>query len=173
MSLTDKQSHLIDRAKNDYLEQDAIEQGTQLVKEQLSIDQRIRINFTQSELDKMRDLKLSLNLSQETLVESAIQYVYYCFADNLESLNPIIEDHAKIYNTELEQLKPEGLPRKERDKFVTKIQLSLPIADKLEKMVMEDRINECIFTGVNLLHENLIEKIEVTRQKKQNGLSSY
>jgi hypothetical protein len=91
------------------------------------------INFTQSELTKMQELISGLNLSQETLLESAIQYVYFRFNSDQENIKKIIEEYSQKYKSELEKIKLEELSRKDRDKFTTKIKLSEPIADKVKK----------------------------------------
>ncbi len=132
MSLNNKSlSHI---EENDFLVQEAINEGIELAEKTDESNQHIIINFTRSELQKMQYLISSLNLSQATLLESAIQYVYFLF-DNYGRANitKIIEDDSQRYNIELKQIKSENLSRKDSDKFSTKIKLSDPIADKLKK----------------------------------------
>jgi hypothetical protein len=152
--------------ENDFLVQDAINQGIELAEKTPESNQKMAINFTQSELTKMQELISGLNLSQETLLESAIQYVYFRFNSDQENIKKIIEEYSQKYKSELEKIKLEELSRKDRDKFTTKIKLSEPIADKVKKIEMIDKINECIFTGVNLLYQQLIENFKIVQQQK-------
>ncbi len=152
--------------KNDFLVQEAINEGTELAKKISESNQDIIVNFTRSELQQIQDLISSLNLSQGTLLESAIQYVYFRFNSDQENIKKIIEDDSQRYQSELEEIKSEKLSRKDSDKFSTKIKLSAPIADTVEKIDMIDKINECIFTGVNLLYQQLIEKFKIVQKQK-------
>lgn len=164
MSLNNKT--LTHTEENDFLAQNAINEGIELAQKTPESNQQMIINFTQSELTKMQDLISSLNLSQATLLESAIQYVYFRFNSDQESIKKIIEDDSQKYKSELETIKLEELSRKDKDKFTTKIKLSEPIADKVKKIEMIDKINECIFTGVNLLYQQLIEKFKIVQKQK-------
>jgi hypothetical protein len=164
MSLNNKSlSHI---EENNFLVQEAINEGIELAEKTDESNQHIIINFTRSELQKMQDLISSLNLSQATLLESAIQYVYFRFNSDQENITKVIEYDSQRYNIELEQIKSEKLSRKDSDKFSTKIKLSDPIADKVKKIDMIDKINECIFTGVNLLYQQLIENFKLVPKQK-------
>lgn len=165
MSLNKNSCHI---EGNDFLVREAINEGTELAEKtsESNHNEQIIVNFTRSELQKMQDLISSLNLSQATLLESAIQYVYFRFASDQENTKKIIEDDSQKYNMELEQIKLEQLSRKDSDKFSIKIKLSDPIADKVEKINMIHKINECIFTGVNLLYQQLIENFKLVPKQK-------
>lgn len=152
--------------ENDFLAQNAINEGIELAQTTPESNQQMIVNFTQSELTKMQELISGLNLSQETLLESAIQYVYFRFSSDQESIKKIIEDDSQTYKSELEKIKSEELSRKDSDKFTTKIKLSEPITDKVKKIEMIDKINECIFTGVNLLYQQLIENFKIVQKQK-------
>lgn len=146
--------------ENNFLVQDAIDEGMKLAEKVSESNQQVTVNFTRSELEKMEELISSLNLSQTTLLESAIGYIYRLFSFDQKAIKKIIEDDSQTYKVELEKIKLEKLPRKESDKFTTKIELSVPIANQVKEIGMIDKVSECIFTGVNLLYKQLIEDVK-------------
>lgn len=137
----------------DYLIEEAINSGSQLTENKQT---KYIIRYTNSELDKIVKLSMILGLSKAILLESAISYLYFNFINDKENTQKIIDNQTAQYINELEKIDINTLSRKERDRIQGKITLSPEIFLYLDGLTMNEKINEAIFIGINLLHERLI-----------------
>ncbi|TAF10120.1 MAG: hypothetical protein EAZ77_04000 [Nostocales cyanobacterium] len=155
----------------DFLVDNAIENGIKKVEEEKqeiqNLDLDIELRYTNSELEKIRKLTSILRLGKELFLESAISYVHFLFSEHKESIQKIIDEESEKYQAELKQISPiENMSKKDRDRFSGKIRLSPETSNKIEQLDMKDRINECLFVGINLLYKQLVGEFKSVNQEK-------
>ncbi|MTJ30221.1 hypothetical protein [Aphanizomenon sp. UHCC 0183] len=153
----------------DFLADNAIQNGIKKVEEEKQEIQNldIELRYTNSELEKIQKLTAILRLAKELFLESVINYVYFLFSEHKESIQKIIDEESENYQAELKQITPiENMSRKDRDRFSGKIRLSPETSDKIEQLDMKDRINECLFVGINLLYKQLVGEFKTVNQEK-------
>ncbi|MDH6100151.1 hypothetical protein NWP21_15150 [Anabaenopsis sp. FSS-46] len=143
------------KKKDDYLAEHAINHGIKLKETE---QEESVIKYTNSELDKIQKLTDILALSKEAFMESAISYLHFRFTSDKENTQKTIHHQTAQYQHELKKIDIEhNIPPKERDRLKGKIKLSPETSQKLDELNMKGKINECLFTGINLLYEQLID----------------
>jgi hypothetical protein len=165
MSIEDK----LTTPSKDFLADNAIQNGIKEVEEEKQEIQNldIELRYTDSELEKIRKLTAILRLGKELFLESVISYVHFLFSEHKESIQKIIDEESENYQAELKQITPiEKMSKKDRDRFSGKIRLSPETSDKIEQLNMKDRINECLFVGINLLYKQLVGEFKTVNQEK-------
>ncbi len=165
MSIEDK----LTTPSKDFLTDNAIQNGIKKVEEEKQETQNldIELRYTNSELEKIRKLTAILRLGKELFLESVISYVHFLFSEHKESIQKIIDEESENYQAELKQITPiEKMSKKDRDRFSGKIRLSPETSDKIEQLNMKDRINECLFVGINLLYKQLVGEFKTVNQEK-------
>jgi len=165
MSIEDK----LTTPSKDFLADNAIQNGIKKVEEEKQETQNldIELRYTDSELEKIRKLTAILRLGKELFLESVISYVHFLFSEHKESIQKIIDEESENYQAELKQITPiEKMSKKDRDRFSGKIRLSPETSDKIEQLNMKDRINECLFVGINLLYKQLVGEFKTVNQEK-------
>lgn len=165
MSIEDK----LTTPSKDFLADNAIQNGIKKVEEEKQEIQNldIELRYTDSELEKIRKLTAILRLGKELFLESVISYVHFLFSEHKESIQKIIDEESENYQAELKQITPiEKMSKKDRDRFSGKIRLSPETSDKIEQLNMKDRINECLFVGINLLYKQLVVEFKTVNQEK-------
>jgi Fe2+ transport system protein B len=165
MSIEDK----LTTPSKDFLADNAIQNGIKKVEEEKQEIQNldIELRYTNSELEKIRKLTAILRLGKELFLESVISYVHFLFSEHKESIQKIIDEESENYQAELKQITPiEKMSKKDRDRFSGKIRLSPETSDKIEQLNMKDRINECLFVGINLLYKQLVGEFKTVNQEK-------
>jgi len=165
MSIEDK----LTTPSKDFLADNAIQNGIKKVEEEKQEIQNldIELRYTDSELEKIRKLTAILRLGKELFLESVISYVHFLFSEHKESIQKIIDEESENYQAELKQITPiEKMSKKDRDRFSGKIRLSPETSDKIEQLNMKDRINECLFVGINLLYKQLVGEFKTVNQEK-------
>ena len=158
----------------DFLADNAIQNGIKKVEEEKQEIQNldIELRYTNSELEKIQKLTAILRLAKELFLESVINYVYFLFSEHKESIQKIIDEESENYQAELKQITPiENMSRKDRDRFSGKIRLSPETSDKIEQLDMKDRINECLFVGINLLYIQLVGVFNTVNHEKLKWFS--
>ncbi|WP_027401179.1 hypothetical protein [Aphanizomenon flos-aquae] len=167
MSIEDK----LTAPSKDFLADNAIQNGIREVEEEKqenqNLDWDIELRYTNSELEKIRKLTSILRLGKELFLESVISYVHFLFSEHKESIQKIIDEESENYQAELKQITPiENMSTKDRDRFSGKIRLSPETSDKIEQLDMKNRINECLFVGINLLYKQLVGEFKTVNQEK-------
>ena len=165
MSIEDK----LTTPSKDFLADNAIQNGIKKVEEEKQEIQNldIELRYTNSELKKIGKLTAILRLEKELFLESVISYVHFLFSEHKESIQKIIDEESENYQAELKQITPiEKMSKKDRDRFSGKIRLSPETSDKIEQLNMKDRINECLFVGINLLYKQLVGEFKTVNQEK-------
>ena len=142
------------KKKDDYLAEHAINHGIKLKETE---QEEYVIKYTNSELDKIQKLTKILRLSKEAFMESAISYLHSRFTSDKENTQKTIHHQTAQYQHELKEIDIKNIPPKERDRLKGKIKLSPETSQKLDELNMKEKINECLFTGINLLYERLID----------------
>ncbi|MBO1057884.1 MAG: hypothetical protein HEQ27_15725 [Dolichospermum sp. JUN01] len=151
----------------DYLADNAINNGTKKVEEETKEPQYITLTYTNSEIEKIRELTSVLRLSKELFLETAISYLHFCFFEQKESIEKIINEESEKYKAESKQISVvDNMPKKEIDRLSGKIKLSPEISNKVEELNMRDKINECLFIGINLLYKQLIGDLKTVNEEK-------
>jgi hypothetical protein len=158
-------------ASKDFLADNAIQNGIKKVEEEKqesqNLDLDIELRYTDSELKKIGKLTAILRLEKELFLESVISYVHFLFSEHKESIQKIIDKESENYQAELKQITPiEKMSNKDRDRFSRKIRLSPETSNKIEQLDMKDRINECLFVGINLLYKQLVAEFKTVNQEK-------
>ncbi|MEA5618896.1 hypothetical protein VB711_13760 [Cronbergia sp. UHCC 0137] len=149
----------------DYIAQKAIDDGTEKLEEDVKKKESIELRFTDSELIKIQQLISILTLSKELFLESAISYVHFHFSNDKEKTEKIINDESRKYEAESQQIDLNGkISPKDRDRLYGKIKLSPETSSKIEELNMKDKINQCLFTGINLLYKQLIEEVKTAKE---------
>ncbi len=145
-----------DRYRNDQLLQNAIEEGDRKVNRE---EPKISYNLTPSQLSKIQKLAEALRTSTGNLPNSAISYFHYLNKRaNSEDWENKIDREIRDYQQELKEVEKKiTSSKKERHKYSKEFIPSPDISKKLEELDMTDRVGECIFVGINLMHKNLIE----------------
>ncbi|MBE9230184.1 hypothetical protein IQ231_00345 [Cuspidothrix issatschenkoi LEGE 03284] len=151
----------------DFLVENAIKHGTQKIEEENEKELYINLRYTNSELEKIKELTSVLRLSKELFIETAISYLYFRFSENQDSIKKIISEETEKYKSEFQEISIAGnKSRREIDRLYGKIKLSPEISHKVEQLNMKDNINECLFTGINLLYKQLIGDFKIVNQQK-------
>lgn len=70
----------------DFLVENAIKHGTQKIEEENEKELYINLRYTNSELEKIKELTSVLRLSKELFIETAISYLYFRFSENQDSI---------------------------------------------------------------------------------------
>lgn len=162
MSVENKKNHQTE----DFLVENAMKNGTQKIEEDHVEKQYITLRYTNSELDKIKELTSVLRLSKELFIETAISYLYFRFSENKDSIQKIISEETEKFKSEFQEISFSSKSRKELDRLSGKIKLSPEISHKVEQLNMKDNINECLFTGINLLYQQLIGDFKTVNQQK-------
>jgi hypothetical protein len=151
------------KKKDDYLAEQAINDGTKLKETE---HEEYIIKYTNSELDKIQKLTKILRLSKEAFMESAISYLHFRFTSDQENTQKTIHHQTAKYMDESKKIDIEhNIPPKERDRLKGKIKLSPETSQKLDELNMKEKINECLFTGINLLYEQLIDNLKPAKSE--------
>jgi hypothetical protein len=150
------------KKKDDYLAEYAINHGIKLKETE---QEESVIKYTNSELDKIQKLTDILALSKEAFMESAISYLHSRFTSDKENTQNTIHHQTAQYQHELKEIDIENIPPKERDRLKGKIKLSPETSQKLDELNMKEKINECLFTGINLLYEQLIDNLKPAKSE--------
>lgn len=105
--------------------------------------EKMRLEFTESEAAMLKRLTSCLALSVGTIIESAINYVYF---------------YTKSRGLEVEQLVEYSHVAKP---FAFEVSLAAQTTHKLNELGMNHHINECVVTGIHLLYNQLIEEVGI------------
>ena len=143
----------INNKESEFLTEYAITAGIQAIEPEDK--EEYVIKYTNSELDKIQELTGILRLSKETLLESAISYLHFSFTNDQENTQKAIDRQTTEYIDELEKIDIDTLSPKDQDRLKGKIKLSPEASKNLDELNMKENINECLFTGISLLHEKL------------------
>lgn len=158
-------------SNEDYLEKQAINDGIKNLEQESEQAQTRKIKLTTVELQKIQELTSRLRLAKESCLESAINYLHSRFSDSKEDIQKLINEESINYETELRQINSNNLSAKERDQLFTKIRFSPETDKKIEELDMIDKIEQCLYTGINLLYRLLIEPYKAENSENKNGLS--
>lgn len=146
-------NHSQKKQSDDFLVEQAITEGRRQADEMTS-EPEVTLEFNDEQSNMLGELTSALTLSGETLLESAISYVYYKYKKN--------PNFAKIGENSQQDTKDFSKTQhsrenfsKQRKKLKRKLTLSAIIFHKLEEMNMTEKINECVVVGINLLYEQL------------------
>ena len=142
----------------DFQVEQAIAEGIRQANE-VEPDLEITLEFTDYQQKMLNELTSALALSVESLLESAISYVYFYRED--KNLLKKIEEYSKHPNHDNKEAeestdKIEVSPKRYNSR-PKKLALALETSHKLEKLGIKDKINECVIIGINLLYERLIK----------------
>lgn len=132
-----------------FLVEQAIAEGIRQVAE-FEPEQEIAIELNRQLGEKIIELTSVLTLSTEILLESAISYFHYQYKKN-----PDFAQKWQNYYHQIINQSNLDLQKKDRT-VVKKITLAAEILYKLEEMHLSDNIQECVYVGIHLLHNKLI-----------------
>lgn len=145
---------------HDFLVEQAIAEGKRQAAE-VEPESEITLEFSDEQGNMITELKSALTLSVEILLESAISYVHYKYKNN-QNLAFEIEENYKQHHKDIDESKQ---PRENYDKQDRKLKMKLTLAaeitHKLEEIgITEEKINDCVITGINLLYGKLTKEKE-------------
>jgi hypothetical protein len=143
-------------SNQDFQIEEAISEGKRLADD--GEPEEIILKFTETQVKMIQDLIVALGVSVRSLLDYAINYVYYQ-RNNQEIINTIIE-LSQLDNREFNhQIQGKGNKHNKNEK---KIILTAEITYKLEELGMKEKIYECVVTGITLLYERLISMRQKT-----------
>lgn len=143
---------------SDSMIQRAIEQGEQNVKNSESEEEKITIELTKVDEQKLRKLMSRLALSRETMVESAISLVHdYVVKEKQNSVDKLEEKFIVNGNRE----------KNENQKI--ELSLSVEAQKKLKELNMnDDKVEHCARIGINL-HYDALQRLYTQNNNPENN----
>jgi hypothetical protein len=142
---------------HDFLVEQAIKEGMRQAAE-VEPEQVIAIEFNNEQGHKIIELTSALTLSSEILLESAISYFSYQYKTNPEFAQrwkeygqPVVKQSDEYQKQAQNFYKPSKL-------VVKKLTLSAETLYKLKEIDMEEKVQDCVAIGINMLYEKLTNK---------------
>lgn len=105
---------------------------------------KFTIKICNTDNQKLMKLTSALRINRELMIESSMNYVYYLIHELKSSLDKIIQEMGDAV---------EGL---DSDPNITSysVNLSQETIQKIKKIGMEGRFNDCAILGIRLLYQN-------------------
>ena len=123
----------------------AISQGKTLNESEQDNDSKeLIIKICNTDNEKLMELTSALRINREIMIESSINYVCYYIEKLKLSLDKIIQEMVDA---------GEGLDS--NPKIISyRLNLSQEIIQKIKKIGMQERVNDCAILGIRLLYQN-------------------
>lgn len=146
----------------------AIDKGMMEFKQEKhnKLQDKIPYKLTKSEVDKMSELAQFVRCKTENFPNSAISYVHFMDTKIKKQENQDLIDQWKNrqsqecqnFHEELKATSADiGNSRLKQEKYNKDFLPTPDIDQKLRELEMTEKVNECIFWGIKLMYENLIE----------------
>ncbi len=142
---------------HDFLVEQAIKEGMRQAAE-IEPEQVIAIEFNNEQGHKIIELTSALTLSSEILLESAISYFSYQYKTNPEFAQKWKEYGQQVVKQSDEYIQQTKTFYNHSRPVIKKLTLSAETLHKLKEIQMEEKVQDCVAIGINLLYEKLTNK---------------
>jgi len=135
----------------------AISKGKQLNESEQDNDiNEFTIKICNADNQKLMKLTLALRINREIMIESSMNYVYYYIEKSKLSFDKIIQEMGDAGEDLDSNPNIPSYP----------LNLSQETIQKIKKIGMEERVNDCVILGIRLLYQNncTVRELEKTSE---------